>query len=155
VPNSSSDKKKPLKHLTYRVQTWDPTLYEILEHMRAWKPTIWIGDINVAPDDIDVSNPKEMSHKPGFTNAERESFIKFVSYPNKLGVPSWVDIWRHQHPKEVAYSYRGYSGKSGLRLDNTLITSELVERVIQSYILTDWIAPTDHVPIGIVMKPFV
>ena len=143
-PNSGVDRLNPLKNLPYRVNEWDPALMNVLEDLHAWYPTIWIGDINVAPEEIDVSNPKSMSGRAGFTKEERENFRLLMSSGH------WIDIWRHQHPGEKRYSYRGYNkNRYYWRLDNCVISDTLRDSVVESFIDTDCEADTDHVPIGI------
>ena len=160
-PNSGVDRTQPLKNLAYRVKEWDPALMNVLEDLHAWYPTIWIGDINVAPEEIDVSSPKTMSGKAGFTKEERENFRLLMSGGARGvagdakapsgGLPAhWVDIWRHQHPEERQYSYRGYNNSRSLwRLDNCVISDSLRDVVNESFIETECEADTDHVPIGI------
>lgn len=95
----------PLKNLPYRLGEWDPALYALLEEMRQQKPTLWIGDINVAPEDMDVSHPTRMVKQAGFTPQERQSLRDF------LAKGQWHDVWRKQHPKLKAYTYRGKPAK--------------------------------------------
>jgi exodeoxyribonuclease III len=148
-PNAGVDRKQPLKNLGYRTQQWDPALFSVLEQMRAMKPTVWIGDINVAPANIDVSNPKQMARKAGFTKQERESFENFV----KSG--KWVDCWRQQHPTATSYTFRGkpekWSRSFGMRLDNCIVSADLQPRVTKTFHVTECSAPTDHVPLGAVL----
>jgi exodeoxyribonuclease III len=142
VPNAGIDK---LKHLNYRIQHWDPALQAHLNELQLEKPVLWMGDINVAPEEVDVVDPKRMSSWAGFTPEERKSFKEFLASGNK-----WIDIWRQQHPKTKQFSFRGKAHKwasSGMRLDNAIVSSSLVKDVTQSDILVDCQADTDHVPI--------
>jgi exodeoxyribonuclease III len=149
-PNSGADPKKPLKNLGYRVKEWDPALFAVLEELRASKPTIWLGDINVAPQEMDVSHPKEMALVGGFAPEERESLAGFL----KTG--KWIDIWRAQHPNTITYTYRGeqkkWSSAFGLRLDNIIVSEDMKKNVLTSYNITDYPAPTDHIPITVLVK---
>jgi len=137
----------PLKNLPYRIQQWDPALFAFLNEMRALKPTLWIGDINVAPMPIDVSDPKKMARWAGFTQEERDSFAKLIA------TGEWIDIWRQQHPKAIGYSYRGkeekWSKSYGLRLDNCVVSDSLQSMVKDSFIVSECSAPTDHVAVGV------
>lgn len=148
VPNSGVRSDRVQK-LPYRINIWDPALQSLLKICRETKPTIWLGDINVAPDDIDVSNPKTMCKMAGFTPEERQSFSQFM----KTG---WVDIWRNQHPDIREYSWRGNSPKPGygMRLDNIIVSSEVVPYVLNTFMMPDCIPNSDHIPIGAYIKPY-
>jgi exodeoxyribonuclease III len=147
VPNAGSDRLNPLKNLPYRIKEWDPALRNYLNCLRDNLPTLWIGDINVAPQDIDVTDPKGMGKGrwAGFTKEEKESFQKM------LDTKEWFDIWRDQHPDEEAYTWRGRTLKNQMRLDNCVVSKSLVKYVSSSFILSEEDASkdTDHVLLGI------
>ncbi len=142
VPNSGYGRNP--KNYDYRVNSWDPALQKYLNECDKIYPTIWIGDINVAPLEEDVSNPVKMSQWPGFTDTERVSLVKFLGN-------EWVDIWRVQHLKERLYSWRGNAVECdtyGLRLDSAIVSRRLMNRITSSFMVTD--CPlSDHIPIGI------
>lgn len=142
-PNSGC---RGLKNLDYRTQKWDPALFNLLNYYRSQGPTIWLGDINVAPNEIDVSNPRTMEKLPGFTIEERTSFSQFMN-------TGWIDIWRHQHPDKREYSWIGSRDQPnyGLRLDNTIISPDLLHYITDSFMLPH-IKGSDHIPIGITIK---
>lgn len=143
-PNSGVDPKQPLKRLDYRIKEWDRSLFKKLNNTKG--DVIWLGDINVAPQDIDVSHPNKMRNRAGFTDAERQSINDFLNSGN------FVDIWRHQHPEVKEYSYRGYGKYSyKWRLDNCIISNSLVPRIRLSFIISsdNCQIETDHLPIGI------
>lgn len=144
TPNSGVRDDKITK-LPYRVNIWDPAFFALLNICKQSKPTIWLGDINVAPNEVDVSNPKTMCNYAGFRLEERQSFNNF------LNNGEWVDIWRKQHPNTREYSWRGNSPKPnyGLRLDNVIISSNLEQHVTNSFMLHDCIRNSDHIPVGI------
>lgn len=147
TPNSGVDVKQPLKNLDYRINSWDRAMYAVLRNFQAHAPTIWLGDINVAPEEIDVSHPKELRRQAGFTDEERHSFRQFISE----GL--YVDIWRRQHPTDRTFSYRGYNKWSRkLRLDNCLVSTDLVDRVSSSFILEKCPEVSDHLPVGLVVS---
>jgi exodeoxyribonuclease-3 len=63
------------------------------------KPVILGGDLNVAHQEIDVFDAHKKRNKAaGFTDAERNSFSKFLR-------AGFVDTYRHFHGNKVAYSY--------------------------------------------------
>lgn len=143
VPNSGVRDDRVHK-LPYRINIWDPSLYALLNVCRSAKPTIWLGDINVAPSELDVSNPKTMCKMAGFTPEERQSLRQFMANG------SWVDIWRMQHPDTREYSWRSYSPRPnyGMRLDNIIVSSEVVPHVIGTFMMPECIPNSDHIPVG-------
>jgi exodeoxyribonuclease III len=148
VPNSGVDQKNPLKNLSYRTDMWDPALRKVLISLqKKYQHVIWIGDINVAPENIDVSHPTLLSRKAGFTIEERTSHNTFMSH-------GWIDIWRHLNPSKIAYSFKGYSGhKINLRLDHCIITPSLLDSVEDCIIYPDHdFLESDHNPISIKLK---
>lgn len=129
--------------LAYRVRTWDPAFATILDQLRANAPTIWMGDINVAPTDLDVSSTKAMKAWAGVTPQERANFAALI------GSGNWIDIWRYQHPQQRGYSWVGNTRRPnyGMRLDNILISTPLLERIAQTFLLSE--CPiSDHIPVG-------
>lgn len=140
VPNSGI---QGLNKLAYRVNEWDPALFSILNYFKNHGPTLWFGDLNVAPTDFDLSHPKKMSSWPGVSHQERTNFDTFMN-------TGWVDAWRCQHPDDPGYSWRGTSTstKYGLRLDHVIITPNLLPYTTETFMLSD--APhSDHIPVGI------
>ncbi|CAH6419123.1 Apurinic/apyrimidinic (AP) endonuclease [uncultured virus] len=150
VPNSGVG--KPDNHVVskfeYRVRIWDPALQSLLNTFQNMKPTIWLGDINVAPTELDVSNPKTMCKVSGFTPQERHSFSQFITAGN------WVDIWRSQHPTAREYTWVSYKPRTnyGMRLDSIIVSSHFwnkdVCRINSTFMMPNCGTATDHVPIG-------
>jgi len=142
TPNSGrSDAVK----LNYRTKIWDPAFFYILEHFRNTGPTMWIGDINVALDEIDVSNPKTMRNYAGFYKEERENFRTLLETGN------WIDIWRHQHPTEKVYTWCGCPPQAnyGMRLDNIVVSQSILPKILDSFIISECPISSDHIPIGV------
>ena len=73
VPNSKGD----LSRLGYRYESWDPDLKDYLIELRAKKPVILCGDLNVAHREIDLANPKTNRKKP-FLRLEREGISNLL-----------------------------------------------------------------------------
>lgn len=145
VPNAGSDKKKPLKNIGYRLE-WDACLHSELNRLRTVKGVLWIGDINVAPDEIDVTHPEQMGLLGGFSKQERKSHKKFM----EGGV--WYDVFRFQNPDLEAFSWFGGMRVMAMRLDACMASKELMPFVIDSFIDEDHPPTSDHVPIGITIR---
>ena len=138
TPNSGTN-------LDYRAKIWDPAFVNLLEILRSTAPTMWIGDINVALDNIDVSNPKTMCNYAGFTAPERKNFRDLLTTDN------WIDIWRYQNPDGIAYTWCGYPRRlnHGLRLDNVIISKSLLPNTLNAFIMEECAQSTDHLPVGV------
>ena len=98
------------------------------------RPLIWLGDLNVAPENIDVHDPKRLLGHVCFTPEVWEAFAV---------VKSWglTDIFRRHHPDEAKhYSFFDYrvpnSVERGLgwRIDHILATAPLAEKSTRCHI---------------------
>lgn len=145
VPNSGIG-GEPHK-LEYRISKWDPEFYKYLNDLKTKSPVIWVGDINVALTDIDVSNPKAMNSWAGFRPPERQNFYNFL----KCG---WIDVWRSQHPQEKKYTWKGnkhHIDNYGLRIDNILVSNNILS--LNNIMFDSFFFPentlSDHIPIGV------
>lgn len=140
TPNSGRNEEHKL---TYRVRTWDTAFSTLLEMFRKAGPTMWIGDINVALDDIDVSNPKLMKNYAGFRPQERHNLRQLLTSGG------WIDIWRQQHPDQRIYTWRGTADPNvyGMRLDNIILSHDLLSLAQQSHMITNCPLAADHIPV--------
>jgi exodeoxyribonuclease-3 len=166
VPNSG---RMEVHKLDYRTKQWDPALSSLLNHLKQTSSVIWCGDINVAPQDIDVTHPKTMKNYAGFTPQERANFQKFISIPieveakknafeillkSKNMTEQWVDVWRYLNPKKCGYSWHSDKipekpqVRSEMRLDNIIVTQNLLSKIKSAQIHND-IQLSDHSPISL------
>ena len=101
TPNSQSE----LARLDYRMK-WDDAWRDLLCRLKAEKPVIACGDLNVAHTEIDLKNPKTNRRNAGFTDEEREKFSALLD-------AGFIDTWRYQHPGvEQVYSWWSYRFKA-------------------------------------------
>lgn len=144
TPNSGRPREGPIK-LEYRTKIWDPTFFQILELLRGKGPVMWLGDINTALDNIDVSNPRTMKKYAGFTLEER------TNLRNLLNTGHWTDAWRAQNPTEKLFTWVGSPHKPdyGMRLDNFIVSDSLMPKIGHCFIIKDSPESSDHLPIGI------
>jgi len=110
-------------------------------------PVIWVGDLNVAPESMDVHDPKRLLGHVCFTQEVRDAFADVKSW-------GFEDIFRRHHPGEGGqYSFFDYrvprSVERGLgwRVDHILATAPLAARSLDCRIdirprLTE--RPSDH-----------
>ena len=108
---------------------WFKRLRAFLENSSSpEKPLIWCGDLNVAPETIDVHDPKRLLGHVCFNPEVWDAFSK---------VKSWglTDIFRKHHPgRPRQYTFFDYRVPSsverglGWRIDHILATESLAAR---------------------------
>jgi exodeoxyribonuclease-3 len=103
--------------------------------------------MNVAPEEIDLANPKTNRKNPGFTDEEREDFRGYLSAGMR-------DIFRERHPGEKGlytwWSQRGGARAKnvGWRIDLFLVSDALVPHVTDARIHPE-VKGSDHCPISL------
>ena len=139
------DRESP--HFAYKL-AWFKRLRAFLEKVYSPdKPLIWCGDLNVAPEAIDVHNPKRLLGHVCFTPEVWEAFNL---------VKSWglIDLFRKFHPGEIGhYTFFDYrvpksvERSLGWRVDHILATESLTSKSIRCTIDMNARAadkPSDH-----------
>ncbi|MDX1829005.1 MAG: exodeoxyribonuclease III [Lutibacter sp.] len=140
VPNSGQQ----LKRLKYR-NKWDVEFLNYLKNLEKIKPVIVCGDFNVAHRSIDLKNDKSNYNKTaGYTQIEIDGM-------NNLINTGFVDVFRHQNPNEIAYTFWSYRFNArakniGWRIDYFLISKSLTNKIKKVEILSDYYG-SDHCPI--------
>lgn len=146
TPNSGAK----LDRLAYRTRTWDKEFARYMSNLTTMFPSkkiIIAGDLNVAPEDIDIHSPKTNMRSAGFTTEERDSYTKLMT------ATKFIDSFRHFHPKMIKYSYwsnfHGARAKNkGWRIDFFLVSS--IDTIVDSDII-DTFPGSDHAPIILVV----
>lgn len=95
-------------------------------HLTPEQPAIWLGDLNVAPEPIDVYHPDRRVNDPDFHPDAREAYRQAVAW-------GWIDTFRKLHPDRVQYTYWDYFRNAfgnnwGWRIDHILATAPLAEK---------------------------
>jgi len=108
---------------------------------------ILTGDMNVAPEEIDLARPKDNRTSPGFTDEEREDFRAYLA-------EGMVDILRERNP-DVPGLYTWWTARGGARsknvgwrIDHFLVSRPLVERIGAVTIHAD-VLGSDHCPVSL------
>ncbi len=107
------------------------------------------GDMNVAPENIDVHSPDRLRNHVCFHIDARNAYRKIL----ELG---FIDLLRRFHPDERVYSFYDYRVKNaierglGWRVDAILVTPKLAEKAVKCYAdmkprLME--KPSDHLPL--------
>ena len=95
-------------------------------HFDPAKPAVWLGDLNVAPEAIDVYDPIRNANDPDFHPEARAAYKETASW-------GFIDVFRHLHPTKVQYTYwdffRDHFHKNqGWRIDHILATAPLAAK---------------------------
>lgn len=142
-----------LEKLATRIGEWDVQLRNrIAEHRAAGKKVIVFGDLNVAPEAIDLANPKANARRAGFTKEERESW-KVTQTATML-----TDAYRLHHAGETGrYSFwtarvpTARVNNVGWRLDTAWCSEDMKSHVVACDILAE-IGGSDHAPLSITIR---
>lgn len=129
---------------------------DFVERMTRWsdtldRPTIMVGDFNIAPLECDVWSHKQLLNVVSHTPIEVEALTRLQ------GSNDWVDLGRHFFPApqrlHTWWSYRSpdwTKNDRGRRLDHMWATGEVAKQAIGHKVhelCRNWERPSDHVPL--------
>lgn len=114
-------------------------------HLDPQKPAIWLGDLNVAPEPMDVYDPVGLATSPDFHPEARAAFKRTADW-------GFVDLFRRVHPNRVQYTYWDFfhdrfARNRGWRIDHIMVTESLAKRCTQIEVDTEPRSapgPSDH-----------
>ncbi|MDQ2898579.1 MAG: exodeoxyribonuclease III [Acidobacteriota bacterium] len=100
------------------------------KHLDPGKPAIWLGDLNVAPEPIDVYHPDRRVNDPDFHIDARNAYKETVAF-------GFTDVFRMLHPDRVQYTYWDYFRNAfehdwGWRIDHILATAPLAANCLKT-----------------------
>lgn len=142
---------KTLDHVDFPAKlSWFDALVDHLSGRRRDRAVL-CGDFNIAPEPVDSWMGEGGNGRLFHTEDERARFSRLL----ELGL---VDLYRHLHPQEQAFSWWDYRGgafhrKQGLRIDLILGTSDIVDRLVEARIDRDFrkkqdgLTASDHAPV--------
>jgi exodeoxyribonuclease-3 len=135
------------EHFQYKL-AWFRRLRAFFErHYSPEEPLLWMGDLNVAPEPIDVHDPKRHAKHVDFHPDARAALE---------GVREWgfVDVFRRHHPgEEGQYTYWDYRARNALengigwRIDHIWATEPLASLSTASWVDVEArraTRPSDH-----------
>ena len=129
---------------------------DFLERMTRWaegidRPTLIVGDFNIAPLECDVWSHKALLKVVSHTPIEIETLARFRD------AHGWVDLGREHIPAPARnftwWSYRAKdwrAGDRGRRLDHMWASPELAPQTRSHAVIEatrDWTQCSDHVPL--------
>jgi exodeoxyribonuclease III len=91
------------------------------------QPAIWCGDMNVAPQPLDVHSPEKHLRHVCFHESVRQAYKDTASW-------GFEDVFRHLHPERLQYTFWDYLRPSSLeknkgwRIDHIMATKPLLEK---------------------------
>jgi exodeoxyribonuclease-3 len=129
---------------------------DFIERMTRWseacgRPTLMVGDFNVAPLECDVWSHKQLLNVVSHTPIEVEALTKLQQSND------WVDLGRHFFPApgrlHTWWSYRSpdwTKNDRGRRLDHMWATKDVAALAVGHHVhepCRAWARPSDHVPL--------
>lgn len=140
--------KRELERLDYRM-VWEDAFREYLLGLKAKKPVVVCGDLNVAHQPIDLKNFKSNIGNAGYTYEERGKMTELLA-------SGFVDSFRHLYPeRKDAYSWWSYMGNAranntGWRIDYFLVSQGFADKIADSQILPE-VTGSDHCPVKLIL----
>lgn len=145
-PNSQRDHKRLKEKLQFC-----SALERELDRLAKDFKVILGGDLNIAPFEIDLKNPKTNHKTAGFLPEERAWLQSFLN-PGRSPSPPWTDAYRHFSPTATD-RYTWWSQRPGVReknigwrIDSFLVSKQTVPR-LKSCEIFDHILGSDHAPV--------
>ena len=111
----------------YKLAWFDRLRKYFSTHLSPDQPAIWCGDMNVAPEPIDVHSPEKHLKHVCFHESVREAYKKTAAW-------GFVDVFRHLYPDRQQFTFWDYLRPSSLeknkgwRLDHILATRPLADK---------------------------
>lgn len=115
------------------------------KYLKKEEQIIWLGDLNCAPEEIDVAHPERNLKDPDFYIDTRREYKKTVE--NRF-----IDVYRMKYPKKIQYTFwdffrNAYEHNRGWRIDHILATPELAKlcsKVVVDVGPREKPSPSDH-----------
>lgn len=140
--------KRELTRLGYRM-AWEDAFRAYLGGLRAKKPVIVCGDMNVAHQGIDLKNARTNRGNAGFTDEERGKMTELL----KSG---FLDTFRYFYPDVKdryswwSYMFHARERNVGWRIDYFLASKELEKKLVSAEI-HDGVMGSDHCPVELIV----
>jgi exodeoxyribonuclease-3 len=120
-------------HFQYKLE-WLARLRDWFDrHYSPQEPLLWVGDFNVAPEDIDVYDPKRLQKHVDFHPDARAALQRVKEW-------GFVDVFRLHCPEPGHYTYWDYRVRTafqhnrGWRVDHIWATEPLAEKSTKAWI---------------------
>ncbi len=117
----------------YKLEWFSRLIGFLGKHYTSKQKVVWCGDMNVAPADIDVHDPKGLLGHVCFNPVVQAAFQRVADW-------GFVDVFRKHHPEPGQYTFFDYRAlgalkkNKGWRVDHVMATTPLAARSMDSYI---------------------
>ena len=111
----------------YKLEWFQRLQTYFTKHLSSEKPAVWCGDMNVAPEPIDVHSPEKHLKHVCFHEKARQAYQETKSW-------GFVDVFRLRYPRKQQYTFWDYRQPSALdnnrgwRIDHILATPVLAHQ---------------------------
>jgi exodeoxyribonuclease-3 len=129
VVNTYVPQGRELEHemYQYKIQWFKRMKKYFNKNFTTRQKVVWVGDLNVAPDPMDIHNSEKHANHVCYHKDVRKAFADTVGW-------GFVDAFRKHHPEPDQYSYFDYrtvnavGRKMGWRIDHILATPSLAKK---------------------------
>ena len=138
------------EHFLYKLKWFDRLLNYFKKNYSPDQSLLWVGDLNIAPEDMDVHDPKRLLGHVDFHPEVQKKLAKIMEW-------GFVDVFRKHVPGPGQYTFWDYRVKGamekglGWRVDHIMATRPLADKSIASWVDKGPRAapkPSDHTPIA-------
>jgi exodeoxyribonuclease-3 len=145
-PNGGRDHRR----VPFKLAFYEAFLDTCQQLRRQGQAVLFCGDVNTAHREIDLTHPKSNQKTTGFLPEER-------AWLDQVLEAGYIDTFRHFQP-DLPGQYTWWSVPTrarerniGWRLDYFFVAAELLDRVLEAYILPE-VTGSDHCPVGLRLR---
>ena len=115
---------------TYKLGWYTRLRLYFEKHLSPDRPAVWCGDMNVAPEPIDVHSPEKHLKHVCFHEDARRAYKETLAW-------GFVDVFRKLYPDRQQFTFWDYLRPSSLdknkgwRIDHILATTPMAEKCIK------------------------
>jgi len=131
---------------TYKLGWYTRLRMYFEKHLSPHRPAVWCGDMNVAPEPIDVHSPEKHLKHVCFHEDARRAYKETLAW-------GFVDVFRRLYPDRQQFTFWDYLRPSSLdknkgwRIDHILATVPMVDKCMKVEVDTEprrAASPSDH-----------
>lgn len=138
--------KASSERLNYKLEFYDAFLKKVEKLKSKGKKVIFLGDVNTAHKEIDLTHPKSNEKTSGFLPIERKWIDRVID-------GGYLDSLRIFHEEPELYTWwdlktRARDRNVGWRIDYIFVQEELKKHLKDAFIMPE-VMGSDHCPTGI------
>ena len=136
-----------VERMEYKLEFYAAFLEHVNRLRGQGRSVVFMGDFNVAHNEIDLARPDEALKGTGFLPEERAWITKYIEngyvdtfrtlHPDARDQYSYWDAWRERRARNI-----------GWRIDYVMVSDDLLPNVKRAFIQQE-IMGSDHCPVGI------